>query len=282
MKKAIKKIINKIAIKKVPIYVPVYEGEILKGKTILVTGGTSGIGYSIAEASLKNGANVIITERNKEKLDNALKTLKKSTKDAKIYGIDFDISNIEMIESKVSEIVNMIGNLKIDILVNNAGVNTKEKFLNTTIDDFNNVINTNLEGTYFLSQTIANYMIKNKIEGNILFIASSSSIRPVFNTYSLSKWGIKGLVVGMAKKLVKYGITVNGIAPGPTATPMLNMSNKTDDINHNNNPIGRYVLPEEIANMAVFMMSDMGKSIIGDIVYMTGGAGTITYDDIEY
>ena len=91
------------------------------------------------------------------------------------------------------------------------------------------------------------------------------------------------MTVGLAKKLIKHGIVVNGIAPGPTATPMLVKDyNEDSDITLKSLPIERYILPEEIANMAVFLTSNLGKSIVGDIVYMTGGAGTITVDDISY
>ena len=123
-------------------------------------------------------------------------------------------------------------------------------------------------------------MKENNIRGNILNIASSSSLRPAISAYTLSKWGVKGLTLGLAKALASEGITVNGLAPGPTATPML----KTDGNNITNNkiPLGRYIMPEEISNMAVFLVSEMGRSIIGDIVYMTGGAGVVTYEDLNY
>ena len=77
------------------------------------------------------------------------------------------------------------------------------------------------------------------------------------------------------------GVTVNGIAPGPTATPML-LKDGQGNITNKGNPIGRYALPEEIANMAVVLVSPMGRTIVGDMVYMTGGAATVTYDDMDY
>ena len=86
----------------------------------------------------------------------------------------------------------------------------------------------------------------------------------------------------MARMLAPYGIVVNGIAPGPTATPMLMPDGIKDDIVMNNNLAGRYALPEEIASMAVVLVSNMSRLVIGDIVYMTGGAGLITNDDIDY
>lgn len=122
------------------------------------------------------------------------------------------------------------------------------------------------------------YMKENQIAGNILNVGSSSSLRPAISAYSMSKWGIRSLTLGLAKALAPHGITVNGIAPGPTATPML-LGDDLGDIALKGSPIGRYVLPEEIANMAVVLVSPMGQSIVGDMVFMTGGAGVVTYDD---
>ena len=124
-------------------------------------------------------------------------------------------------------------------------------------------------------------MVANNIRGNILNIASASSLRPADSPYIVSKWGIRGLTLGLAKSLGKYGITVNAIAPGPTATPMMIKEGQTN-LELDRIPLGRYIMPEEIANMAVILVSDMGRSIMGDIVYMTGGAGILTYDDVNY
>ena len=89
------------------------------------------------------------------------------------------------------------------------------------------------------------------------------------------------MTLGLAKSLAPYGIVVNGIAPGPTATPML-LGDDTDNIARSRIPSGRFVMPCEIANMAVVLVSDMGRTIVGDIVYMTGGAGVVTFDDVDY
>ena len=164
--------------------------------------------------------------------------------------------------------------------MNNAGVNAAS-MPNATEEAYDAVLDTNLKGVFFLSQMMGRYMVDNKIKGNILNVASSSSLRPAISAYTLSKWGIRGLTLGLAKALAQYGITVNGVAPGPTATPMLLKNGETNLLN-TTIPLGRYVLPEEIANMAVFLVSGMGKAIIGDIVYMTGGAAVLGYDDMRY
>ena len=133
-----------------------------------------------------------------------------------------------------------------------------------------------------MAQLIAEYMKENSIKGNILNIGSSSSLRPATSAYTITKWGIRGMTKGLAKILSPYGITVNAIAPGPTATPMLMSNGIKDDISFPTNPLGRFIMPGEIANMAVFLVSNMGRSIIGDMVFMTGGSGVVTYDDVHY
>ena len=170
------------------------------------------------------------------------------------------------------------GGGKIDILVNNAGVINKTFFGSTQENDFDLVIDTDLKGPYFLSELFAGYMKENKIQGNILNVSSSSAIRPASNSYGLAKWGIRGMTLGFAKHLSADGIVVNAIAPGPTATSMLlNAGNK--DINRPSSPSERYATPEEIANLAVILVSDLGRMVNGDTVYVTGGCGLLTFDD---
>ena len=254
--------------------------KMLSGRTALVTGGTSGIGKAISIAFLNAGADVIITGRNEEKIHKVIKELESTCPSNLIKGVVMDNSDISTIPDKIREVINIIGNRKLDILVNNAGVNGGD-FENCTESEFDKVIETNLKGAIFLTQRVSEYMVNNGIKGNILNIASSSSVRPVTTAYALSKWGIRGWTIGLAKVLIEKDIVVNGIAPGPTATPML-LGDKVKDISLPNNPSKRFAMPEEIANMAVFLTSDAGRMIVGDIVYMTGGAGTITIDDVKY
>ena len=277
IKSKIKKILEP---KYKPVFVPVISGNYLKNKTVLITGGSSGIGYSIAEAALKNGANVIITGRNEKKLNLACNKLNMLKNEGRVYKFVFDISEVDKIEINFNNILDNIDGKLIDILVNNAGVNTDKKFGNNTIEEYDKVLNTNLKGTYFLSQVVSNYMISKKIKGNILMVESSSSLRPVYSPYTLSKWGGVGLTLGLAKKLIKYDIVVNGIGPGPTATAMLTKDNS--NLYKESSPIKRYITAEEIANIAIILISDMGRAIVGDIVYVSGGSGTITYDDVIY
>lgn len=254
--------------------------ELLTGRVALITGGTSGIGFSIAKAFLNSGATVIITGRSEERTEQACDILRSSVNDTgKVHGYTLDNTCVRSFDPALQEMSARWG-LKIDILVNNAGVLGGD-ISNVDEEQYDVIMDTNLKGSFFLSQAIGRYMKRRHISGNILNIASSSSFRPAASAYTMSKWGLRGLTLGLAKSFGPYGIVVNGVAPGPTATPML-LKDKNDDLTFARNPLGRFALPEEIANMAVFLVSDMGRTIVGDIVCMTGGAGLITFDDVNY
>lgn len=164
---------------------------------------------------------------------------------------------------------------KLDILVNSAGLTAHHSFFDFDEAEYDAIMNTNVKGTFFMSQAVAKYMIENRIKGHILNLASSSSLRPAWTPYQISKWSVRGFTLGLADTLLPYGIVVNALAPGPTATPMLGKKD-TSDLYLHNSPAGRYATPSEIAHLAVFMASDMGNMIIGDTFFITGGSGTIT------
>lgn len=255
--------------------------EMLKGRTALITGGTSGIGYEIAKAFVRAGASCVITGRNFEKVQDTCKQIENDLQKKNcVFGIALDNRNVPSMKEKFHEALSIIPSHTIDILINNAGVVGGE-IKDCSEEQYDLIADTNLKGTFFLSQLVARYMRDNRISGNILNIGSSSSLRPATSAYSITKNAIYGFTRGLAKVLAPYGITVNGIAPGPTATPML-MPNGINENIAFPNPLGRYELPGEIANMAVFLASPMGKSIVGDMIFMTGGSGVVTFDDVRY
>lgn len=280
LKSFIKRKLTKVIKEKVTI--PLIEGHCLDNRVALITGGTSGIGYAIAESFLRNGADIIIIGRSDGGLESAKQKLCRGldVNQDRVKACKLDISNTGSIEKSLIDMMENLGK-KIDILVNNAGVNGGELFPNTSESDYDRVLDTNLKGMYFVSQVIAKYMVENNIKGNILNITSSSSLRPAISPYIVSKWGERGLTLGMAKKYLPYGIIVNGIAPGSTHTPMLK-TDSSNDLYLDYSPAKRYLAPEEIGNMATVLVSDLGRMIVGDTIYMTGGAGVITYDDMTY
>ena len=118
------------------------------------------------------------------------------------------------------------------------------------------------------------------IKGKIINITSIAGIKSGFDPYSVSKWGATCITKGLAKELVHHGIVVNGIGPGPTATEMLGKNGS--DLYNAKNPSQRYCTAEEIANLATMLVGEAGRMIVGDLVYISGGAATITFDDQSY
>ena len=279
LKKIYKKVINLVSIKeKVPVLIAVQNDELLKNRVAVITGGSSGIGLAITKSFLRSGATVVITGRNLQKLENVISDLESQYKGC-IYFYQLDNSNVSNFVNVFDEIEELIGK-HVDTLVNNAGIACNTSFLNITEDDYDAVLQINLKGMVFLSQTFAKYLIKNNIKGNILNIGSSSGLRPANSPYTISKWGVRGFTLGIAKQLINYDIVVNGIAPGPTATPML--TSNINDLNGPKNDSHRFIHTEEISNMAVQLVSNSGRMIIGEMINITGGSGTLTFDDIEY
>lgn len=269
MIKRIKNYIKKHFVKKEfhPVYIPVTEGEILKGKIALITGGSDGIGFGIAKAFVKQGAKVIITGRNREKLVKAVENLGDNSR----YVV-WDASNIENISKNVEMCADIFGT--IDILVNNAGYHGNQNFFTVTEDDFDKTFDVNLKSVFFLSQAVGQFMINNGIEGHILNISSGASNKPAWSPYEISKWAVRGFTLGLARELIPYNIIVNGIGPGPIATSMSHWQDGKP-INWTN-PAKRLGMPQEIGNLAVFLCSELGKYIVGDTVFCDGGAATIT------
>lgn len=278
----VKRYLTHISLKKERVDNPVLYGSLLKGRTALITGGTSGIGLAMAEAFARNGAAVAITGRSQGRIDAAIRQIAEKVEGARIAGLVLDSSTDDeaAFARALDEAEAALGR-PLDALVNNAGVITGGSVPNTEMGGFDLTIATNLRGAYFLSQAFARRLVGAGRRGNILNVCSSSSLRPAISPYTVSKWGLRGLTMGLAKSLIPHGIVVNGIAPGPTATPML-MTDGDGNLAHPGVPAGRYATAEEIANMSVVLVSDVSRMVVGDIVYMTGGCGTLTYDDMNY
>jgi NAD(P)-dependent dehydrogenase (short-subunit alcohol dehydrogenase family) len=263
----IKNALLKKLVKRYPVIIKDVQTTLLKDKNAIITGGNSGIGLAIAKKMIEAGANVTIIGRNKDKTISV----------ANDINCNYLIEDISDTNKLIEDISKYIKDKRIDILVNSAGVLDKEPWLAKTPDGFDKVMNTNLKAIYFLCQTIANHMINKNIKGHILNISSSSSMRPSWGPYQLSKRALNGLTLGFAQRLAPNGIVVNGIAPGVTATPMMDGILEDGNLSYPN-PLRRASSPEEIANLAVFLASDLGNSVVGDTVMMTGGSGNLSFD----
>ena len=248
---------------KIPIIVPTGNEDLLKDKVILITGGSGGIGRTIAERCMNCGGKVIIAGTREEKLKRIC-----SDNEGMSYLV-LDLTKPQTFADKIDTL-----HVNIDILINCAGVNDTTEFLKVTEECFDAIMDVNIRGAYFLSQEVAQKMIHSKTRGHILNVSSASALRPASAPYAISKWALSGMTKGLADYLIPYGITVNAIAPGPTAAGMLQKDN--DNISNTVTPIGRYATAIEIANLAIFMVSQMGDLIVGDTYYITGGSGTVS------
>lgn len=269
IKNVIKKILPKP--KNTPILQICSNGEELLDKVAVITGGSGGIGLAIAKELLQSGAKVIITGTSEKKL----KALENSMNDSNFKTMVLNYDNPQEFDDKVDKLSKIFGT--IDILVCSSGIHVDRKgldFINTTIEEYDSIMSINLRGTYFICQSVAKYMIKNKINGHILIISSQSALEPSWSPYRLSKLGIDGITRGMAQRLLEYGIIVNAIGPGPTATSM-QKEYKNNNIYTYLNPIERFTMPEEVAQYAKLLVSDLGNTIIGQTIYMSGGRGII-------
>ncbi len=261
---------------KIPIPTPVNPEQVLAGKVALVTGGTGGIGSAIAEAFVSHGAKVILVGTNENKLSNIVNGINEKFASAEVIApFRMNVLDVAQMPAKIREAMLLFPENRIDILVNCAGVNDVDDFAHVKEEDYDRVMDINVKGTFFMCQAVSNYMIEHKIKGHILNVSSSSALRPAWTPYPISKWAIRGFTLGLADTLLPHGIVVNAIAPGPTATAMVDRQ-ADGDIRMDSNPSGRMAVPSEIANLAVFMVSDMGNMIVGDTFYMTGGSGTIS------
>jgi len=181
----------------------------------------------------------------------------------------WDVSNIPLQEEKLAEAMRLAGG-GLDVLVNNAGILLPQSYFSTTEEVWDKTYAVNSKGVFFLTQGLSERWIKNKQPGKIINISSTSGFLGAICPYPMTKWDIVGLTSGLGKLLSPYGIIVNGIAPGRTATEMLNR-NPDSNIYDTFQPVKRMGLPVEVAELAVFLMSDAANYIIGQTIICDGG-----------
>ena len=235
-------------------------GHRLAGKRIIVTGGTGALGEAMARRFVAEGANVLITGRNEEKL----------SKISHEIGCDMllhDITETASFKPFVAKAIEILGG--IDCLVNNAGISLHESFQKVTVEGFDKQIATNLRGPFFLAQNVLSYMQVNNIKGQVLFVSSETGETADIRPYGITKAAIKSLVKGLAYLFLKEEIRINAIAPGVTASGMTGIGE--DNLYCSYNPNGRAYLPDEMAEVATFLLSDASGCVSGQILTCNNG-----------
>jgi len=242
--------------------------KLLEGQTAVVTGASRGIGKAIAISLAKEGAEVIINYSSS--VDNANKVVSEiNSLGGKAYPLQADISN----ETSVNELIKKVleKSNKIDVLVNNAGITKDGLLMRMKTDDWQKVLDLNLNGVFYCTRAVSRQMLKQK-KGRIINITSVVGLMGNSGqaNYSAAKAGVVGLTQSAAKEFASRGITVNAVAPGFISTDM------TKDLNSESIlsaiPLGRFGNPEDVAGTVRFLAADPSASYItGQTIQVDGG-----------
>lgn len=243
-------------------------GGILKDKTIVITGGGRGLGFYMAKKCISEGAKVIITGRNQETLSKAVSELGSQSQ-----FIVYDVTQAEKANAFLEKCKTMLGG-KVDCLISNAGISLHENhFENVTIESFDKQFNTNFRGNYFLCKAFLEQKLKEKVNNAQLLLISSETGNQCYDIpYGMTKAAMNSLTKALSRRVYQHGIRVNAIAPGVTLSDMTKGYAEVSDGNMSFNcASGRIFLPEEVAEVACFLLSDASKCISGEIIHTNAG-----------
>ncbi len=242
----------------------------LKGKSAIITGGVRGIGRAIAEEFCKNGADVLIGFRsNREAAEKAADQL--SSYGTRVLTLQGDVADPACGEQLAAAAMEAFG--RIDILVNNAGITRDMLLMKMGPEDFQTVIDTNLNGAFYCIRAVTPVMIKQR-SGVIINLSSVVGVRgnPGQANYAASKAGMIGLTLSAAKELGRRNITVNAIAPGFIDTEMTEVLTEEQKKRMLEAvSLGRLGKPEDVAGVAAFLASPKGAYITGQVISVDGG-----------
>ena len=245
---------------------------LLQGKTAVVTGGTRGIGYKVAETYLKNGAKVAILGSRQETVEKALEKLREEDPSWEAAGYWPDLSDYEEVAQPFLQIRERFGSL--DILVNNAGISARESIFEYAPQDFKKIMDLNVTAVFQCSKAAAGIM-KSQGGGVILNTSSMVSLygQPAGVGYPASKFAVNGMTKSLARELGRDNIRVNAVAPGVTRTDMVAaLPEEMVERISATIPLGRMGEPQDVANAFLFLASDLASYVTGAILSVDGAA----------
>jgi gluconate 5-dehydrogenase len=244
----------------------------LTGKVALVTGGTHGIGLATGLLLAEAGAKVCVNGLHQEKLDSCKEIFKNKGLD--VFTLKFDVTDEIDVNRGVTEIEKNVG--QVSILVNNAGIIKRIPILKMEVSDFREVIDVDLIAPMIVSKRVVPHMIENSY-GKIINMCSMMSIygRNTVSAYASAKGGLALLTKNMTCEWAKYNIQINGLAPGYIATsqtaPIRENGHPFNDLVMTRTPAGRWGMPEDVANAALFLASKASDFVNGHILFVDGG-----------
>lgn len=241
----------------------------------LVTGGAQGIGYACAEALAEDGARLILADINADKVNEAAKNLGADT-----VAYTCDMGNADQVNALFDSIEKDHGPLS--ILVNNAGIAAPGDFLETSLEQFQEVINVNLIGTFLSLQRAAKQMVAHKIEGSIVNMSSINALVaiPTIAAYCASKGGVMQLTKASSLALAQHNIRVNAVGPGSIDTAMMagvNANPEAMKMVMSRTPMKRVGSAREIGDVVAFLASSKASYITGETIYVDGGRLGMNY-----
>jgi gluconate 5-dehydrogenase len=243
----------------------------LSGKKALITGSTQGIGYALAHGLAGVNAEIILNGRDPDRLKSAAEKLRADG--AVVHELCFDVTNSELAAEKINEFEASIG--PIDILVNNAGMQYRAALEEFPSDAFDTLMKLNINSVFYVGQAVAKHMIK-RGAGKIVNICSvqSALARPSIAPYTASKGAVTNLTKGMATDWAKYGLQINGLAPGYFKTELTSALVADEEFTawlSNRTPAGRWGDVEELVGACIFLSSPASSFVNGHVLYVDGG-----------
>ena len=241
----------------------------LSGQTALVTGAGEGIGLAICRQFLDAGCRVVLNDVRPEA---ALRAARQLQPIGECLGVAGDVSSLSVVEDLVQRAVSEFGGL--DILVANAALTRIGSFLEFPVKDFQDTIDLNLRGSFFLAQAGARSMQQSRTRGRIILTTSVVARRVVkgLSVYAMTKAGLEMLVRFLAVELGPLGIRANAIAPGATLTPRTRVEHpEYEGIWGAVNPAGRVAEPSDVAGAALFLASSLSEYVNGQVLTVDGG-----------
>ncbi|HEU4342303.1 MAG TPA: SDR family NAD(P)-dependent oxidoreductase [Candidatus Binatia bacterium] len=250
-------------------------------RVVLITGGSGGLGRALARSFARNGSPVVITSRNKSRLEAVAAEINREGGHA--LALSCDVGQKDAVERLASDVENQVGS--VEVLINNAGIAPAVSFLEMPDSVWHEVLNINLSGTYNCCKTFLPAMIRSRW-GRIINIASTTAkvAYSHVSAYTSSKHGVLGLTRSLALESAKAGVTVNAICPGYLDTQLTHksavlMAQKTGktvaeviNIFAGTSPQNRLIAPEEVASLALLLASDKAAAITGQAINVDGGA----------